>query len=114
MKPASEGDEKQRAAAARQEPRDPVRKGSAQASPRRGLPEYGARHERVFQALTAAQEHHGGDAVHLEEISRAAGIPEEETRELLHELTQVHRLTTELAGSDRPDLGPRYETAPRL
>ncbi|MET9680415.1 hypothetical protein [Streptomyces coeruleorubidus] len=64
--------------------------------------------------LTATQERNGGDAVHLEEIVRASGVPQEETRILLHDLTQVHRLVTELAGGDTPDMAPRYEVAPRL
>ncbi|GAA3244471.1 hypothetical protein MTQ10_24355 [Streptomyces sp. XM83C] len=72
------------------------------------------RHERVFGALTRAQERNGGQAVHLEEIAAQAGLGPEETRALLHDLTTVHRLVTELAGGDRPDLGPRYEVMPRM
>ncbi|GGM08510.1 hypothetical protein GCM10010129_60530 [Streptomyces fumigatiscleroticus] len=80
----------------------------------RGRPGYSERHEQVFKAVAAEQEHHGGDAVHLDEIAQAAHLPQEETRGLLHDLTQVHRLVTELAGADAPDLGPRYEVSPRL
>ncbi|MFI6035787.1 hypothetical protein ACIBBD_16755 [Streptomyces sp. NPDC051315] len=77
-------------------------------------PDYTDRHEEVFRALTAAEERHGGEGIHLEEISRLAGIGPEETRGLLDELTREHRLVTELAGTDRPDLGPRFGTKPRL
>lgn len=72
------------------------------------------RHEQVLGALTAAEEERGGEAVHLEEIARRAGLAEDETRRLLQDLVRVHRRATELAGSDRPDLGPRYETTPRF
>lgn len=72
------------------------------------------RHEQVLGALTAAEEERGGEAVHLEEVARRAGLAEDETRRLLHDLVRVHRRATELAGSDRPDLGPRYETTPRF
>jgi hypothetical protein len=33
---------------------------------------------------------------------------------LLHDLVTVHRLVTELEGTDTPDLGPRFEEKPRL
>ncbi|MEU3511087.1 hypothetical protein ABZ733_24990 [Streptomyces longwoodensis] len=80
----------------------------------RGHSDWSDRHERVLGALTAAEEEGGGEAVHLEEIARRAGLGEDETRQLLHDLVRVHRMATELAGSDRPDLGPRYEAAPRF
>ncbi|MFE3032356.1 hypothetical protein ACFXKY_11955 [Streptomyces canus] len=76
--------------------------------------EYTQEHERVFQAVSAAQAAHDGDAVYLDEIARGADIPPNETRALLHDLTRVHRLVTELAGADTPDMGPRWETKPRL
>ncbi|WP_165985475.1 hypothetical protein [Streptomyces sp. YIM 98790] len=79
----------------------------------RGAPEYGPDHERVFQALSAAEEEHGGEGVYLPEIARLAGLPLEEVRLLVHDLVVVHGLATELQGTDRPDLGPRYETKPR-
>lgn len=34
--------------------------------------------------------------------------------ELLHDLTTVQHLVTELEGSDTPDLGPHYEVRPGL
>ena len=80
----------------------------------RGRPDYGQAHERVFQALTEAQREHGGEAVYLEEIADASGLSREETRVLLHDLVTVHRLVTELEGTDTPDLGPRFEEKPRL
>lgn len=80
----------------------------------RGAPDYGEAHERVFRAVAQAEEEHGADGVYLEDISRAAGMPVGETRALLHDLVAVHRLVTELSGADDPDLGPRYETKPRL
>ncbi|MDT0445113.1 hypothetical protein [Streptomyces johnsoniae] len=78
----------------------------------RGAPGYGSDHARVFQALGDAERRHGGDAVYATEIARTAGLPDERTRLLLHDLVSVHRLVTELQGTDRPDLGPRYETRP--
>ncbi|WP_059009747.1 hypothetical protein [Streptomyces specialis] len=78
----------------------------------RGRPEYGADHEKVFQALGDAERRHGGEAVYVQEVARTAGLPDERTRVLLHDLVSTHRLVTELQGTDRPDLGPRYETRP--
>ena len=80
----------------------------------RGHPDYTDEHAKVFTALTMAQEEHNGEAVYLDEIADGAGLPEEETRVLLHDLTRVHRLVTELEGTDNPDLGPRFEVKPRL
>jgi hypothetical protein len=80
----------------------------------RGHPDYTDEHAKVFTALTMAQEEHNGEAVYLDEIADGAGLSEEETRVLLHDLTRVHRLVTELEGSDHPDLGPRFEVKPRL
>ncbi|MFF9283374.1 hypothetical protein [Streptomyces griseosporeus] len=77
-------------------------------------PDWSDRHERVFDALSEAQERNRGQAVHLEDIAATAGLGPEETRTLLHDLTRVQRLVTELAGGDRPDLGPRYEVKPRM
>ncbi|MGC0208303.1 hypothetical protein [Streptomyces levis] len=76
--------------------------------------EYTQEHERVFQAVSAGQAAHDGDAVLLDDIARRADMPPNETRALLHDLTRVHRLVTELAGTDTPDMGPRWETKPRL
>ncbi|MFJ1730455.1 hypothetical protein [Streptomyces sp. NPDC088254] len=77
-------------------------------------PPYTERHEEVLRALAAAEERGGGEPVHLEEISRGAGLGTDETQILLDDLRRVHHRVTELAGSDRPDLGPRFGTAPRL
>ncbi|MDN0199194.1 hypothetical protein [Streptomyces sp. S.PNR 29] len=99
---------------AEREVKDPTGQGPELSCAGRGRPGYSEQHEQVFQSLTAAQERHGGEAVHLDEIARTSGLPPEETRTLLHDLTQVHRLVTEVAGADRPDLGPRYEVQPRL
>lgn len=79
-----------------------------------GQPPYTARHEEVFRALASAEERNGGEPVHLEEISRGAGLGTDETQILLDDLRRLHHRVTELAGSDRPDLGPRFGTAPRL
>ncbi|WP_326779493.1 helix-turn-helix domain-containing protein [Streptomyces longwoodensis] len=71
------------------------------------------RHEQVLGALTAAEEERGGEAVHLEEIARRAGLAEDETRRLLQDL--VRCTAGPRAGRQRPlDLGPRYETTPRF
>ncbi|MGX1267655.1 hypothetical protein [Streptomyces phaeoluteigriseus] len=75
---------------------------------------YTEAHELVFQALTRIQREHRGEAAHLEEVADASGLPQEETSELLHDLVTVHGLATELAGSDTPDLGPRFEVKPRI
>ena len=80
----------------------------------RGTPDYSEDHARVFTALTLAQEEHNGEGIYLDEIADGAGLPESETRELLHDLTTAHRLVTELEGSDTSDLGPRYEVRPSL
>ncbi|WP_320775810.1 hypothetical protein [Streptomyces sp. CRN 30] len=93
---------------------DPSGQGAERTFTGRGHPGYGERHEQVFKAVSAVQEHRHGEAGYLEEISRAAGLPVEDTRVLLHDLTQVHGLVTELAGSDDPDLGPRFEVKPGL
>ncbi|OQD55121.1 hypothetical protein BM536_017445 [Streptomyces phaeoluteigriseus] len=71
-------------------------------------------HELVFQVLTRLQREHRGGAAHLEEVASASGLPPEETSELLHDLVTVHGLATELAGSDSPDMGPRFEVKPRM
>jgi hypothetical protein len=77
--------------------------------------EYSQEHERVLNALAAAQEQHGGEAVYLDEIARGSGLPRERTRELLHDLIAGACLVTQLeGGTDGPDLGPRYEIKPRL
>ena len=74
---------------------------------------YTAAHERVFSALTDAQRAHGGEGVYLDEVARASGLDRERTRVLLHDLTAVHRLVTELQRTDAPDMGPRFEVKPR-
>ncbi|MFR9724499.1 hypothetical protein ACL02R_14215 [Streptomyces sp. MS19] len=74
--------------------------------------EYGADHARVYGALGEAERRHGGEAVFATEVARTAGLPDERTRLALHDLVTVHRLVTELQGTDRPDMGPRYETKP--
>jgi hypothetical protein len=71
-------------------------------------------HARVFTALTLAQEEHNGEGVYLDEIADGAGLSESDTRALLHDLTTVQNLVSELDGSDTPDLGPRYEVRPSL
>jgi hypothetical protein len=76
--------------------------------------DYTAEHERVFRSLTQAQAANGGEGVYLDEIARASGLPRERARTLLHDLMAVHRLVTELPGTDTPDLGPRFEAKPRL
>lgn len=77
-------------------------------------PRYTSAHERVFRALADAERGHGGEGVHLEEVSRQAGLSEGRVRALLHELVTDHRLVTELQRTDAPDQGPRFETKPRL
>jgi small-conductance mechanosensitive channel len=76
--------------------------------------DYTAEHERVFLALTEIQAANGGEGAYLDEIARACGLPQDRVRSLLHDLTTVHRLATELGGIDTPDLGPRFEEKPRL
>jgi hypothetical protein len=79
----------------------------------RGAPEYGEEHEKVFRALAAEESRHPGEPVRLQDVSRAADLPEERTRVLLHDLVAVHKLATEVQEGAAPDLGPRYETKPR-
>ncbi|MEU0112282.1 hypothetical protein ABZ137_00730 [Streptomyces bobili] len=75
---------------------------------------YTEAHELVLQALTRVQREHHGEAAHLEEVAGASGLPPDETCELLHDLVTVHGLATELAGSDNPEMGPRFEVKPRI
>lgn len=81
---------------------------------KRGHVKYSDAHEQVLRALSEAEVAHAGEGVHLDEISRAVDLTEEETRELLHDLVATHGLVTELQGTDSPDMGPRYESKPRL
>ncbi|HEU5385545.1 MAG TPA: hypothetical protein VFV73_06560 [Streptosporangiaceae bacterium] len=76
--------------------------------------EYTTDHEQVFAALTDAQQANDGDAVYLDEIAQRSGQDRERTRILLHDLTEVHHLVTQLYQADSPDLGPRFEVKPRL
>ncbi|KAA0941962.1 hypothetical protein [Streptomyces apricus] len=94
--------------------KDPAAEGPERTFAERESHEYTPEHERVFQALTAEQAAHDGEAVFLDDIARRADLPPEETRALLHDLTRVHRLATELVEVDTPDMGPRWEVKPRL
>jgi len=76
--------------------------------------EYTADHERVFAALTDAQQASGGEAVYLDDVADRSGLDRERTRTLLHDLTDAHRLVTQLHHTDNPDMGPRFEVKPRL
>lgn len=79
-----------------------------------GNPQYTSEHEKVFTAVVTAQEEHGGEGVHLEEIARRSDLPRARVRELLHDLATAQRLVAEREGEDSPDLGPRFEEKPRL
>ncbi|MEU6389694.1 hypothetical protein [Streptomyces sp. NPDC046939] len=94
--------------------KDPAAAGAERTFVESEREEYTPEHERVFQAVSAEQAAHDGDAVLLDDIARRAEMPPSETRALLHDLTRVHRLVTELAGTDTPDMGPRWEAKPRL
>ena len=112
-----EGNEAQRRAAAREEtvaPLEPPAEAPIADFSGRNGSEYTEEHARVFTALTMAQAEHNGEAVYLDEIAEAAGVPEDETRAILHDLTTAQRLVAELKESDHPDLGPRYEVKPGL
>lgn len=90
---------------------------AAEGGPERAFtshPDYSQEHKQVFRALTEAQQEHGGEAVYLDDVARASGMPREQARDLLHDLTRVHRLVTVLEQADAPDLGPRFEVKPRL
>ncbi|MGK9465144.1 hypothetical protein ACSLFT_34710 (plasmid) [Streptomyces sp. G6] len=80
---------------------------------RNGEP-YTEAHEQVFEALSQVEQEHEGEAVHLDEVARSAGLSTDETSGLLHDLVTVHGLATELSGSDTPDMGPRFEIKRRL
>jgi hypothetical protein len=75
---------------------------------------YTSEHEHVLNALAQAQETHQGEAVYLDEVTAASGLPQERVRELLHELATVYRLVTQLQETGTPDPRPRYEVKPRL
>lgn len=90
---------------------------AAEGGPERAFtshPDYSQAHEQVFRALTEAQQEHGGEAVYLDDVARASGMPREQALDLLHDLARVHRLVTVLEQADAPDLGPRFEVKPRL
>ena len=91
------------------EVRDPAASEPGQVFTGRETSEYTTAHERVFVALAESQREHGGEGVYLDEVARASGLDRDQARLLLHDLTTVHRLVTELHGTDQPDLGPRYE-----
>jgi hypothetical protein len=76
--------------------------------------DYDADHQRVFGALAEAEAAHGGDAVYVQDVADAAGLPVDRTRALLRDLVRVQKLVTELEGVDEPDMGPRFTTKPRL
>jgi len=94
------GNEEQRRAAARQV-RPEGTTPSAQTFAGRETSEYTAEHEQVFAALTDAQQANGGEAVYLDELARRSGQDRERTRALLHDLTEVHHLVTQLRPADR-------------
>jgi hypothetical protein len=75
---------------------------------------YTSEHEQVLNALAQAQETHQGEAVYLDEVAAASGLPRERAGELLHELATVYRLVTQIQETDAPGPGPRYEVKPRL
>jgi DNA-binding IclR family transcriptional regulator len=66
---------------------------------------------RVYQAIAALEA--AGDQVYFDQIVRASALPPDQVHRALHALLNEHRLVHELARVDRPDLGPRYELAPR-
>ncbi|KAF4409112.1 MULTISPECIES: hypothetical protein [Streptomyces] len=74
---------------------------------------YTREHEQVFRALAEEEEAHGGSPVRLDDVSRAAHLPREETREVLHDLVTVHHVATEIQGAGDPDMGSAFETKPR-
>jgi RNA polymerase sigma-B factor len=76
----------------------------------RGLQESSTRVVRMREELTQSL----GREPTVAEIADASGLSREETWVLLHDLVTVHRLVTELEGTDTPDLGPRFEEKPRL
>ncbi|WP_018381572.1 hypothetical protein [Wenjunlia vitaminophila] len=98
---------------AEQEVHDPGAKEPVPLFAGRGHPEYSERHEQVFAALARAVNEHRGQAVHLEDVARAAGLPRDATRPLLHDLVVTHRVARELSEVDDPDQGPRYEVRNR-
>jgi hypothetical protein len=95
----------------------PRARGAGPAEPRspyegRGSPDYSSEHEHVFRALATAEQQHGGEPVRLDDISREAHMPQEETQTLVHDLVTVHHLVTEIQETETPDLS-HYETKPR-
>jgi hypothetical protein len=110
-----EGSSEQRRAAARQAEagvRGPA--GLPRAFTGSETSEYTAEHEQLFAALIDAQQANDGEAVYLDEIARRSGQDHKRTRALLHDLTEVHHLVTQLHQADSPDLGPRFEVKRRL
>jgi len=97
---------------AEEEAHNPAAEEPARSYRGRGRPPYGERHERVFQALVAAEEERPGRPVRVTDVAGRARLGERETRELLHDLVRSHGLVAEL--QDPGDgLGPAFETKPR-
>lgn len=66
---------------------------------------------RVYQAVASLET--AGRPVYFDQIVSASGLTEQQVHRALHTLMTAHKLVTELARVDDPDLGPRYELAPR-
>lgn len=66
---------------------------------------------RVYQAVAALEA--AGEPVYFDQIVRASALPPNQVHKALHALLNEHKLIHELARVDRPDLGPRYELAPK-
>ncbi|MDJ1132973.1 hypothetical protein [Streptomyces iconiensis] len=76
----------------------------------RGSPPYGDQHEQVFRALASTEADNGGNPVALQDVAQAAGLTDEDTRVLLHDLVSVHNLATEIQTNAE---GALYTTSAR-
>jgi hypothetical protein len=66
----------------------------------------------VYRAVAELED--DSSAPHLQDIARRAGLGLAETRDAVHRLLHTEpKILHEVPDSDRTDLGPSYELAPR-
>jgi hypothetical protein len=66
----------------------------------------------VYRAVAELEDDRS--APHLQDIARRAGLSLEETRNAVHRLLHTEpKILHEVPDTDRTDLGPSYELAPR-
>ncbi|HYT10714.1 MAG TPA: hypothetical protein VEL73_08650 [Mycobacteriales bacterium] len=66
---------------------------------------------RMVEAIATLEA--AGRPTYLDDIAQQAGLPRETVRWLLRGLLRETDLIHEVVGGEEPDLGPRYEIAPK-